>query len=128
VRQIEQTQAGRLAYLGAAYEFTNGHTDEMFDWEKVAEAASLERSEALSAINYLTQKDLLKWETSQWLSITPWGVDEIEQLLANPERPSENLPAPASINVMQVREMYGPIQVQQRFARSPPSDRRVPGP
>lgn len=115
----EGRQAARLAYLRAAYDASDADPMGMFDWEKVAEAAGVERGLAEAAVSYLATKGLLEWRTSQWLSLTTWGIDEAEQLLADPETRSENLPAPASINVMNVKEMYGSFQIQQGVTNSP---------
>jgi hypothetical protein len=108
----EERQAARLAYMKLAYERSSGSPNALFEYAEIGRELGLSDEATQSVLSYLTEKGLLKLETYSSISITTWGIDEVEELMRNPEQPTDNLPAPASINVMIVREMYG-SQVQQ---------------
>jgi hypothetical protein len=93
---IQERQDIRDAVLAHAYQASGGDPNEHVDYREVASKLFLMEQEVTSAITYLADRGLAKWQTNVWFGITAQGVDAVESLGQVADA------APAVANVVQV--------------------------
>lgn len=110
---IEEKRRFREAFLAALYDATDGDAElGMAEYSKVGEAASIPLEDVEPTISWLVSNFYVRWSTSHNVSITPEGVEAIEQLRS----PTHVQPSPGP-NVVQVfGDITGSMQVQQGSA------------
>ena len=108
---IQKIKKDRLAFLYLSYEKSEGDTYKLFSCWELGKSLGYNRRYIVKIVQYLVDEDLLKWvATGGTISITHWGITEVESALTNPEESTEHFSA--NINTIFVENMVN-SQIQQ---------------
>jgi hypothetical protein len=113
MKTVQERQADRFRFLKRLYEVTNADIFSMGQLDEIGRELGLTSDDALAIAQYFTAKNLIEWRATQGLlSLTQWGVDEVETALAHPQEPTAYFPPVASLNII-VAESINNSPVQQ---------------
>jgi len=109
--QVEQLRAERFDVLRQIYEATDGDTTKHVQFYEVLRG--YDRETLVKHIDYLSDRDLIDWIAQGFVQITHYGVEEYEEALLQPDRPTEHFP-PVSVtnNIVNIGSVSGQSQVQ----------------
>jgi hypothetical protein len=108
----EERIARRFRFLKRLYDVTDGNKFASETVEQLASDTGIDVDEATNIAQYLAGKNLIQWRTMRGdVSITEWGVDEVERAESDPKEATLYFP-PNIVNIMQVETMTG-SQIQQ---------------
>jgi hypothetical protein len=108
--QIEELARKRFELLHNIYKSADRRTGTLVDIYKLGTELGLSEYDTDGLVDYLSGEQLIKRETLDGLiSITHYGVVEVEKALAFPDKPSTYFPP---INYIHVEQMIG-SQIQQ---------------
>lgn len=106
--ELKRKNAERFAYLQLVYDATGGSTLGDVLRSDITAQLGLDAKASDVIAEYLVQEGLLEWTTMGLISITHYGVREIEQAVAEPDTPTEHFPPLAfTQNVIHVESMVG---------------------
>ena len=113
---IQKIKKDRLAFLYLSYEKSEGDTYKLFSCWELGKSLGYNRRYIVKIVQYLVDEDLLKWvATGGTISITHWGITEVESALTNPEESTDHFPT--NINIAYVEKMEN-SQLQQGTVNS----------
>lgn len=88
---LEQKKKNRFLFLNCLYETSNGDTRAMFNMWEVGKELNFERDETSQIVEYLRGENLIESVAlGGGISLTHWGVKEVEEVLENPSKPTEH--------------------------------------
>ncbi len=88
---LEQKKKNRFLFLNCLYESSNGETGAMFSMWEVGTELKLDRNETSQIVDYLIGENLIESRAlGGGISLTHWGVKEVEEAIENPSRPTEH--------------------------------------
>jgi hypothetical protein len=126
---VLQARADRFAFLIRVYERAQGSTLEHVPLSEIIDDLGFERDHADQLGHYLVGEGLLEWATmGPTMSITHFGVTEVEQAIAGRETATEHFPAfVVAENLIQVSgDVVGSVLQQGGAAPAHPApDPRV---
>jgi len=105
----EPLDVKRLRLLTGIYDLANADVMAFLtqeQWRPIATSLGLTEDQANAAVMYLERKRLILFRATQWLiSITEYGIDEVEAARRQPERGTREFPAAVTLNI--IGEMHG---------------------
>lgn len=106
MKTLEEKKIDRFNFLKKTYEKKTRGGLQIFEAGKIAEEIGIELNEADLIVEYLDGEGLLKTHSDggQLISITHYGILEVEQALSKPSEPTEHFPA--VINFIKVDQMH----------------------
>jgi hypothetical protein len=108
---LTKKKADRFRFLNRLYEVTDGDIHNIVDLSDVGADIGLSSDQSVAVMNYLQGEHLAKHQTiGGGVSITHYGVKEVEQALSHPDAPTQYFPP--VVNIINVRNMVG-SQIQQ---------------
>lgn len=88
---LEQKKKNRFLFLNCLYESSNGDTGAVFNMWEVGSELKLDRNETSQIVDYLIGENLIESRAlGGGISLTHWGVKEVEQAIENPSKPTEH--------------------------------------
>ena len=93
VSALEELRAQRFAYLRAVYDAADGNERAMVPMREIGESLGFDYSQSDTIVTYLDGEGLLKWAAFGLVSLTHWGLKEVEEALSRPDEPTEHFPA-----------------------------------
>jgi hypothetical protein len=120
---IEKRRANRLLVMNAIYEATDGSEDILVSGRELLGSLGLSGQEIGDACNYLEGENLITVSRSMggpvaWdVSITHWGIKEMEQSLSEPTESTPHFPPAMSIIHIEGNVIGSPIQSGSPGAR-----------
>lgn len=100
---LEQKKKNRFLFLEALYNDSNGDSGATFDMWEVGNELKFERDEISRIVDYLIGENLIESVAlGGMISLTHWGIKEVEQVLENPDKPTEHF---LPINVINIGTM-----------------------
>jgi hypothetical protein len=88
---LEQKIKNRFLFLNCLYTESNGNTGAMFNMWEVGEELKLDHDETSQIVDYLIGEHLIESKAlGGGISLTHWGVKEVEEAIGNPTRPTEH--------------------------------------
>lgn len=109
-RDIEEIRSKRFQFLLTCYELSGGSELVIFNMDKVGKELGFEPTLTHVITEYLVGERLIKYAAlGGAISITHWGIVEVEQALSNPDEPTDHFPA---LNLIYVGQMID-SQIQQ---------------
>lgn len=88
---LEQKKKNRFLFLNYLYTESNGNTNLIFIMWEVGKELNLDRSETGQVVDFLIGENLVKSQTlGGGISLTHWGVKEVEEAIENPTKPTEH--------------------------------------
>jgi hypothetical protein len=114
---VAERQASSFTVLKAVYEAANGRPSAQVDVSQAVAPLNMTDQEVAEALEYLIDEGLAehKYYNDQRISLTQYGLKQIESALAEPQHPTKHFPA--VINITHVQTMIH-SQVQQGTDRS----------
>lgn len=107
---LTRLRAQRFAFLRAVYEgCDDGNTLKRVRYQEIAAELGFDEELAAKIAGYLVEENLLEWAAmGGWISLTHWGVVEVEEAIAAPEQETEHFPAlVVAENYLHVGSMVG---------------------
>jgi hypothetical protein len=108
---LTKRKTDRFRFLNRMYEISDG--SEMKDismWE-LGKELGLSREETENVADYLKGEELIKFTAmGGWISITHYGIIEVEEAINNPDESTQYFPP--VVNIMHINSMVG-SQIQQ---------------
>jgi hypothetical protein len=92
VVDLEELRAQRFAYLRAVYDASEGNERAMVPMREIGETLGFDYRLSDKIVTYLDGEGLLKWAAFGLVSLTHWGLKEVEEALSSPEDPTEHFP------------------------------------
>lgn len=100
---LEQKKKNRFLFLEKMYSESNGDTGAMFNMWEVGQELNIERENTRQIVDYLIGENLIEAVAlGGGISLTHWGVKEVEQAMENPNEPTEHF---LPINIINVETM-----------------------
>lgn len=97
---LEQKKANRFRYLNRLYEITNGDSHKFVPADELGAELGLDREQSLAIAQYLKGEGLIEYRTfGPTISITHYGVVEVERAVSEPDTPTHYFPPVNIINV-----------------------------
>lgn len=87
---LEKRRADRFRFLKRLYEVTDANKFAMGNVEEIARELGVDSDEADKIVQYLEGKGWLEWRSMGLVSITEWGIDEVERALSGMEAPVDS--------------------------------------
>ena len=88
---LEQKKKNRFLFLNCLYESSSGDTGAVFNMWEVGSELKLDRNETSQIVDYLIGENLIESRAlGGGISLTHWGVKEVEQAIENPSKPTEH--------------------------------------
>lgn len=88
---ITQTKKNRYLFLELLYKESGGDTGLMFDMWAVGKKLSFDEDETQRIVKYLTGEHLVEpMALGGAISLTHWGIKEVEEVLENPDKATEH--------------------------------------
>lgn len=117
MKTLEQKKIDRFNFLKRTYEKKTRGGLQLFEANKIANEIGLEKNEAHLVVEYLKGEGLINTHSDcfELISITHFGILEVEQALSEPNKPTEHFPP--VINFIKVDQMHN-SQVLQGSIRS----------
>lgn len=91
-KQLEEKQKQRFLFLQYIHDKSDGDETYPFETEEVGKELGFDVSTAEKIVQYLVGENLLKEWGRGTSSITHWGVVEMEEKIAHPDKPTEHFP------------------------------------
>lgn len=111
MKNLEQIKADRFRVLNHLYELTKGNEAQVEDMWEIGEKLGLQRDETKRIAQYLKGEGLIETVTmGGGISITHYGIVQVEDALSHPETATEYFPP--IINIIQIQNMNN-SQIQQ---------------
>jgi len=113
---LAETQRKRFEFLNYVYTESEGAHDRFLSLSDVARALDMDYKEANRIAQYLVGENLIKvtWVMGDGrnsaVSITHWGVTQVETALGEPAKSTQYFPP--AVNIINIQQMYG-SQIQQ---------------
>ena len=96
---LEQKKKNRYLFLQKLYDDTNGNKNDMLSMWEVGKELGFNPDQITSVVDYLTGENLVELKAKGGLiGLTHAGVKEIEDLIGNPDKPTEHFPAVNIVN------------------------------
>jgi hypothetical protein len=119
---LERAQEQRRHFLRMLYEETGGRRFTFAAATDIRDKLGLADDEFTATTDYLVGRGWMKWETLDWkASITPAGVEEVEQAMAAESRqpPVPRIPAPVIAEIARAFDAeYTHAQIDNLFMRA----------
>ena len=109
MNELEKKKADRFRFLKRLYEVGGGNRFAIFDEKEIGRDVELTPDETDAVTQYLEGENLIAFHGGQAISITHWGVREIEKALSEPDHPTQYFPP---VNIINVHSMVN-SQIQQ---------------
>ena len=113
---IRELKKKRFQFLHSAYKRSGGgwsagpNTTEYLSGYEIGELLGFDQQTTENILRYLKDEYLIELKAHPWyITITHWGIKEVEEALENPDQPTEHF---LPINIIQVDTMIG-SQIQQ---------------
>lgn len=106
---IEELRKKRFNFLRLCYEKSGGDRFTGFGLWEIGDELGFSRDEAERIIDYLAGENLIEHQTVGEISLTHFGIRQVEEALSHPERPTHYFPA---VNIINIHHMEG-SQIQQ---------------
>jgi hypothetical protein len=107
--QLNEIKRKRFQALNYIYEKTGGNEYKLFETRQLADLG-LTGPEIENILQYLEGENLIKDEAQgEIVTITHWGVVQVEKALSNPEKPTQYFPP---VNIITIHSMVN-SQIQQ---------------
>jgi hypothetical protein len=91
---LEQKKKNRYLFLQKLYDDTDGNENDMLSMWEVGKELGFSHDQIKSIVDYLTGENLVEPKAMGGLiSLTHWGIKEIEDSIENPDKPTEHFPA-----------------------------------
>jgi hypothetical protein len=88
---LEQKKKNRFLFLNCLYTESNGNTGAMFNMWEVGTELKFDRDETGQIVDYLIGENLIESRAlGGGISLTHWGVKEVEEAIENPTKPTEH--------------------------------------
>lgn len=108
---LTEKRANRFRFLNALYDKTNGSTHGIISMWEVGEGLDLDHDSTSGVVDYLNGENLLEHRTlGGGISITHYGVVEVENALSEPDKATQYFPP--VVNIMHIQSMVN-SQIQQ---------------
>ncbi|MBS1777289.1 MAG: hypothetical protein JSS64_13525 [Bacteroidetes bacterium] len=112
---LEQKKKNRFLFLEKLYSESNGDTGAMFNMWEVGKELNFEREATRQIVDYLIGENLIEAiALGGGISLTHWGVKEVEQAIEYPNRATEHF---LPINIINVETMTNST-IQQATSNS----------
>lgn len=113
--KLIETKANRFKFLKTLYEVTQGDEYKFVSMWDIGEELGFSRNDVELISQYLAGEDLIKFMTlGGGISITHWGVVQVEEALEKPDKPTDYFPP---TNIINIQNMIG-SQIQQGNSES----------
>jgi len=87
---LKQKKKNRFTFLNCLYTESNGNTSAMFNMWEVGKELKLDHYETSQIVDYLIGENLIEsMALGGGISLTHWGVKEVEETVENQIRPTE---------------------------------------
>jgi hypothetical protein len=106
---IQDMRKKRFQYLHRLYEKTRGSNLEFENFSSLGKELGYSDEETNLITDYLRDEGLVKFPAFGQITITHYGVVEVENALANPEQPTQYFPP---VNIINIGQMIN-SQIQQ---------------
>jgi hypothetical protein len=106
---IEELRKKRFNFLRLFYDKSGGDRFSGFDMWEIGDELGFARDETERITDYLVGENLLEHQGVGAISLTHFGIREVEEALSHPERPTHHFPA---VNIINIHHMEG-SQIQQ---------------
>ena len=107
--EIKKLQADRLRYLERVYHKSEGDPGQYVPWEESGKELEFDRNYTIKLMEWLKNENYIKYETTAHIRITNFGIQVIEDSIANPTEPIGPFVA---YNTIHVEKMIN-SQIQQ---------------
>ena len=108
---LERRKEIRFKFLHRLYELTDTNQLASVSMWDIGKEYDLEQQETINITDYLRGEGLLEYSAlGGWISITHYGILEVEQALSSPQEPTEHFPP--VFNIIHVESMTH-SQIQQ---------------
>lgn len=95
----------RFGFLKALYDESKGNSFNIVDMNKIGESLSFTNEDLDTVTKYLSDEGLLEYKTlGGGISITHYGIKEIERALGSPKEPTEHFPP--IVNITNIGSMH----------------------
>lgn len=112
---LTDIKSKRFKFIKTLYEITDGNQHSLVNMWDIGNKLVFNRKETDLIAQYLKGEGLIKFVTlGGGISITHYGVIQVEQALSEPDKPTEYFPA---MNIINVQNMVG-SQIQQGTTNS----------
>ncbi len=111
---IDELRKKRFRFLRLCYEKSGGDRFTAFGLWEIGDELGFSRDESERIIDYLAGENLIEHQTIGEISLTHYGIREVEEALSHPERPTHYFPA---VNIINIQHMEG-SQIQQGTTKS----------
>lgn len=101
--EIEKKKADRFRFLKRLYEVSEGNQFAFFDEKEIGRDIGLDLERVDIITQYLAGERLIEFRGGGTISITHWGVVQIEEALSKPEQATQYFPA--VMNIISVHSM-----------------------
>lgn len=116
MKDINERRTQRFQFLLKAYEITGGNELHFINGHAIGEELGFGGQDAQLVMQYLVGEGRIEYRTiGGGISITHFGVLEVEKALSDPDRPTEYFPA--VVNIVNVEHMTS-SQIQQGTAQN----------
>ena len=105
---INKKKKDRFKFLKAIYDAVDGEQDSIIDGSTIGKKLVFERNYTKNIFYYLQEEGLIEGMGAGFhLSITHYGIREVEQSLSEPEKPTEHFLPLNQYNTININNMNG---------------------
>lgn len=106
MKSVEEKETDRFSFLRKMYEKKTRSGIQVLNTYEIATEVGFNRNEAELIVDYLEGEGLLTTHNDGWemISITHFGILEVEQALSSPNEPTAHFPP--VVNFIQVEQMH----------------------
>lgn len=94
----ETPEQKRFRVLKTIYDLADGNPSEIIMYEDLEEKVEISGEKVDGILRYLEQRHLVKM-SENWVEITSAGIDQVEKIKKNPEKPTDYFPANSYTNI-----------------------------
>ena len=116
MNEIEKIQRKRFDFLNEVYKDTGGDLINFANCSEISKRLNLDSREALGISWYLQKKNLVKLQGADEITITEYGIDEIESAFRKPESATLYFPA----NIINIGQM-----IDSSFQQAAPGSTQI---
>ena len=103
MKSIEELKKQRFQFLNSVYELTDGSQFSFVNMYEVGKKLGFDKTLVNDISQYLVEEGLIEYQTLDgFISITHYGIREVEEALSNPDKPTTYFPP---VNIIQVEQM-----------------------
>ena len=114
---IEEKKKSRFKFLNKLHELSASNEHASFNMFAIGETFGFDREVTVNIINYLENTGLIKWRGSGDISISRNGSIEIEEALAQPDKPTKHFdPVNTIISVSAAKGAQGREERRETLA------------